>query len=159
MVLAEPPTYTADTLEQGNAPIVILDGLQDPGNAGAIARSAEAFGASGLVFTAGAVNPLAPKVLRSAAGSLFRVPFIRAAEYRPPMRLFAGVARGGAACWQCDFKQPCALLVGNEGTGISPRYARIAEPVHIPTRGVESLNAAVAASVLLYEAARQRAGQ
>lgn len=156
LVLAEPPRHERTALFVGTPLIVILDGVQDPGNAGAIARSAEGFGATGIVFGAGSANPLAPKTLRASAGSLFRIPFLRDPQFDPELPCFAGVGRTAQAVWDCDLRQPCALVVGSEGGGISERFARLAQPVNIPTRGVESLNAAVAASVLLYEASRQR---
>ena len=157
LVLAEPPRHKRAALFTGTPLIVILDGVQDPGNAGAIARSAEAFGATGLVFGAGSVNPLAPKTLRASAGSLFRVPFLRDAQFDPELPCFAGVGRAACAVWDTNLRQGCAVVIGSEGSGLSERFARLAQAVHIPTRGVESLNAAVAASVLLYEASRQRA--
>ncbi len=163
MALAEPPQHGADAIYEGqgqrNALVLVLDGVQDPGNAGAIARSAEAFGASGLVFLEGTANPMNPKALRASAGSLFRIPFVHAVDlaslHAGP--LFSGVASLAApAAWDCDLAQVCGIVVGNEGRGVSAEALRRSQPVRIPTCGVESLNAAVAASVLLYEAARQR---
>ena len=160
MALAEPPNYSAQSFAQNQRLIVVLDSIQDPGNAGAISRSAEAFGATGLIFFDESANPLNPKTLRSSAGSLFRVPSIRqkgplALPFDAPV--FAGVADPQAPCaWDCNLAQPCTIVVGNEGRGISPGILRIAQKIRIPTSGVESLNAGVAASLLLYEAARQR---
>jgi TrmH family RNA methyltransferase len=159
LVLVDPPAHTPADLLGSPSLIVILDGIQDPGNAGAIARSAEAFGATGLIFTPGSANPLAPKTLRASAGSLLRIPFVRciAAEAIPAsIPLFAGVPGPAAAPWECDFSRPCALVIGSEGSGVSPDLLGRAQNIHIPTRGVESLNAGVSAGVLLYEAARQR---
>jgi TrmH family RNA methyltransferase len=159
LVLADPPAHTAEDLVRAPAMIVILDGIQDPGNAGAIARSAEAFGATGLVFAGPSANPLSPKTLRASAGSLFRIPFIRGpiTEAIPPdIPLFAGIPGPASAPWECDFTQPCAIVIGSEGAGVSSDLLRRARKIHIPTRGVESLNAAVSAGVLLYEASRQR---
>lgn len=145
---------------------VVLDGIQDPGNAGAITRAAEAFGATGLVFAKGSTGPFHPKTLRASAGSLFRIPFIAgvepgwlAAELRARgTRVYAAMPFTGSerSPDRVDLGTPCALVVGNEGRGVGPELGAIAEPLAIPTRGVESLNAAIAASVLLYEASRQR---
>jgi TrmH family RNA methyltransferase len=151
--------------------IVVLDGLQDPGNAGAIVRAAEAFGASGAVFLKGAASPYNPKTLRASAGSLFRVPFLHgigAAEARATLdqhriaRYAAVPPRPGAPAQPLsaiDLTGDCALIVGSEARGVSPEMASGATAVSIPTRGVESLNAAVAAGILLYEARRQRSAR
>lgn len=163
LVLLDPPAHTAKDLLGSTSLIVILDGIQDPGNAGAIARSAEAFGATGLVFAGASANPLAPKTLRASAGSLFRIPFVRDAVTRsmpqavpPAIPLFAGIPGPASAPWECDFTRSCAIVIGGEGAGVSRELLGKAKTIHIPTRGVESLNAAVSAGVLLYEAARQR---
>ncbi len=159
LALLEPPHATLPEILSARALAVVLDGVRDPGNLGAIARSAEAFAATGLVILDGSANPWSPKALRASAGSLLRIPVIRAPRdtFALPIPLFAGRGDRGDAPWTCDFSGPCAIVVGNEGQGVSDPILRLARPVRIPTRGVESLNAAVAASLLLYEAARQRA--
>lgn len=162
LLLVDPPIHAPQDLFGSPSLLVILDGVQDPGNAGAIARSAEAFGSTGLLFAGASANPLAPKTLRASAGSLFRIPFIRGPiepALPPAIALYAGVPGPAPAPWQCDFTQPCAIVVGAEGAGVSPELLRVARKIHIPTRGVESLNAAVSAGILLYEAARQRSGR
>jgi TrmH family RNA methyltransferase len=143
--------------------------LQDPGNAGAIVRAAEAFGATGILFLKGSVSPFNPKTLRASAGSLFRVPYLhgvdatlaRAALEQNKVELYAGVpARAGAAIRPIagvDLTARCGLIVGNEARGVSDALRSAALDVSIPTVGVESLNAAMAAGILLYEARRQRA--
>ena len=139
--------------------VVVLDGLQDPGNAGAIARAAEAFGATGVMFLKGTASPFHPKTLRASAGSLFRVPFVSAASFAgPPVQVFAAMPFTGAErmAADADFGAPCAIVIGSEGRGVSAELLAIAEPVAIPTVAVESLNAAVAAAILLYEARKQR---
>jgi TrmH family RNA methyltransferase len=143
---------------------VILDGVQDPGNAGTIVRSAEAFGATGLIFLEGSVHVANGKFLRATAGSIFRLPFLEnqsgsglAARVRSAgKRLYALTAQGKASVGEADLRQPCALVVGSEAHGVSPELRSLAEAVRIPTAQVESLNAAVACSIALYEAARQR---
>jgi TrmH family RNA methyltransferase len=144
----------------------VLDGLQDPGNCGTIVRAAEAFGATGVIFLKGTASPYNPKTLRASAGSLFRVPFLhgvdtalaRAALQQNRVDLYAGVpARDGVrSLVQVDLTGRCGLIVGNESHGIGSELRSAALDVAIPTVGVESLNAAVAAGIMLYEARRQR---
>ncbi|HEV2274293.1 MAG TPA: RNA methyltransferase [Acidobacteriaceae bacterium] len=144
--------------------IVLAGGLQDPGNLGTLVRSAEAFGATGMILLPGTVSLWNPKALRASSGSAFRLPSaaITAEEAFAALRangvqLIAAVSRGGSA--QADLTRPAALLLGNEGAGLPDAWVGQADArVTIPCPGaVESLNAAVAGSVLLYEAARQRA--
>ncbi len=134
---------------------VVLDGVQDPGNAGTIARSAEAFGATGLLFRPGSVSPYHSKVMRAAAGSLLRLPFVQGGEL-PAVTLYAADAHRGEDIRRVDFRQPCAIVVGSEARGISAEVAAVAVPIRIPTRKVESLNAAMAATLILWEAWRVR---
>jgi len=143
---------------------VILDGVQDPGNAGTIVRSAEAFGATGLIFLEGSVHVANGKFLRATAGSIFRTPFLEnqsasglAARLRTAgKKLYALVAQGKASISEADLRQPCAIVVGSEAHGVSPELRSLAGALRIPTEQVESLNAGVACSIALYEAARQR---
>jgi TrmH family RNA methyltransferase len=152
------------TLEQvigGDALVVVLDGVQDPGNAGAILRVAEAFGATGAIFLKGTVNPYNPKCLRGSAGSAFRVPLVAGVEpqaflERVPLTLYAAMPRAQKVLSEAGLASPCAIIIGSEAHGVNPEIAARAEGVRIPTAGVESLNAAVAAGILLYEARRQR---
>ena len=168
IALVRPPVWNLPQLFRGRSLVVVLDGLQDPGNAGSIARAAEAFGASGLMFLKGTVSPFNPKALRGAAGSLFRVPFAygldtalaRAALQQNKLDVYAGVPASARApsksLDQVDLSRRCALVIGNEARGVSPELRSAALDISIPTLGVESLNAAVAAGILLYEARRQR---
>jgi TrmH family RNA methyltransferase len=161
----------SDVLGAGGstAPLVlVLAGIQDPGNLGTILRSAEAFGASGVVALPGTVSEWNPKAVRASAGSVFRVPLI-AADVE---KCFAHLHEAGVAVWttatrdaveaaSADLARVAALVIGNEGNGVPREVAlRADHALTIPCPGpVESLNAAVAASVMLYEAARQRAAQ
>ena len=168
IALVQPPVWNLPQLFRGRSLVVVLDGLQDPGNAGSIARAAEAFGASGLMFLKGTVSPFNPKALRGAAGSLFRVPFTygldaalaRAALQQNKLDVYAGVPANSStpskSLDQVDLSRRCALVIGNEARGVSPELRSAALDISIPTLGVESLNAAVAAGILLYEARRQR---
>jgi len=150
----------------GQSPLlVVLAGLQDPGNLGTIIRSAEAFGATGVVSLPGTASEWNPKAVRASAGSVFRVPMIAANADEAFSRLHAAGVRALTAAadaatpaQNAEFSAPTALLIGNEGNGVPANIAAQADgAIAIPCPGpVESLNAAVAASVLLYEAARQR---
>jgi TrmH family RNA methyltransferase len=144
---------------------VVAAGLQDPGNVGTILRSAEAFGAVGVFFTEGTVSPYNSKVVRGSAGSIFRLPVVRisSAELIPLLRqqgarLVATSSHKGTALPQATWTLPLAIFIGNEGAGL-PRELlhQMDETVVIPQAAqVESLNAGVAASIVLYEWARGR---
>jgi TrmH family RNA methyltransferase len=155
IALVRPPEWTPDDLFRGAPLVVALDAIQDPGNAGTIVRSAEAFGATGAVFLPGTVSPHNPKTLRASAGSLFRLPYILSA-LPAQIQWYAAEARARRPLTDVDWTVGCGLIVGNEAHGLSASSKAIASAIAIPTTGVESLNAAVAASVLLYEARRQR---
>jgi TrmH family RNA methyltransferase len=164
LALVKPPEWSAGDLFAGNALIIVLDGVQDPGNAGAIVRAAEAFGASGAVFVKGSASPHNPKAIRASAGSVFRLPLLAGIELEAARRLVLerGIriyvtvpgARDDAA--QADLRRACAIVIGSEGRGVSVEWLENSAALRIPTRTVESLNAAMAAGIVLYEAARQR---
>jgi TrmH family RNA methyltransferase len=164
IALVRPPAWTLDDLFRGQPLVVVLDGVQDPGNSGTILRSAEAFGATGVVFLMGSVNPYNPKCLRASAGSVFRVPLVVGLEgqlliatlEQRQIETYALTPQGALDIAQCHFERPCALIVGSEGRGVSERLRAKAIGVRIPTVAVESLNAAMAAGIALYEARRQR---
>jgi TrmH family RNA methyltransferase len=155
IALVRPPAWTLDHILSGCALVVVLDGVQDPGNAGAILRSAEAFGATGAVFLKGTVNPYNPKCMRGSAGSVFRLPIVLDADLTG-LRLYAAMPRAQQTIEEADFRGPCGIVIGSEGHGVSPALETRVTGVRIPTSGVESLNAAVAAGIMLYEARRQR---
>jgi TrmH family RNA methyltransferase len=152
-------------------PIIVLAALQDPGNLGTILRSSEAFGSAGIVLGEGTVSPFNSKVVRASAGSVFRLPIIHrhgkssalkleevSEKLRAQgVRLIATSSHKGTPIDQADLKSPAAIFFGNEGSGL-PRdiVAKMDESIAIPhTPQVESLNAGVAASIVLYEAARR----
>jgi TrmH family RNA methyltransferase len=166
--LLRPPRFNWDDLFPPHAPALLLiaAGLQDPGNLGTLIRSAEAFGATGVITLPGTVHVWNAKVVRASAGSVFRLPVVTSREEEMIERLaaqgvalFATTAEGELQAAQAALTQPCALLIGNEGSGLAPHLLRAADArLAIPTPGpVESLNAGIAGSILLYEAARQRA--
>lgn len=164
MALVRPPRWSVEQLFRGECLTLILDGVQDPGNAGAILRAAEAFGATGVAFLKGSVSPYNPKCLRGSAGSVFRVPIVpamdphlvlAAAEQRK-IDLYALMPKGAHDVGETNFTHRCAVIVGSEGRGVSELVGAKATPLRIPTAGVESLNAALAAGIVLYVARRQR---
>ncbi|MBI1739518.1 MAG: RNA methyltransferase [Candidatus Koribacter versatilis] len=144
-------------------PIVVAAGLQDPGNLGTIFRSAEAFGAAGIFLSEGTVSPFNAKVLRGSAGSIFRLPFLQipsgeliALLRQRRVRLVATSSHKGTSLPEANWTLPLAIFIGNEGAGL-PRdlMHHMDETIVIPQAAqVESLNAGVAASIVLYEAAR-----
>jgi TrmH family RNA methyltransferase len=162
--LIRPPAWTLDQLLRGRALVAVIDGIQDPGNAGAILRAAEAFGATGAAFLKGSVSPYNPKCMRASAGSVFRLPIaaaldeslLLAALEKKRSVLYAAMPRADLLVSAANFKNSCAIVIGSEGRGVSQQLAEQAIALRIPTTGVESLNAAVAAGILFYEARRQR---
>lgn len=168
--LVEPPDWTWAHMVGGRGSgaeiVVVLAGLQDPGNLGAIMRSAEAFGVGGVVSLPGTVSAWNPKAVRASAGSVFRMPLIVMNEcecfeelHEAGVKILATEARAAKTAERVDLTGPVAFVIGNEGNGVPANLSAKADArIAIPCPGpVESLNAAVAASVLLYEAARQRA--
>jgi RNA methyltransferase, TrmH family len=164
VALVEPPSWQVTQTLGAQCLVLIVDGVQDPGNLGTILRSAEAFGASGLLLLKGSVNAFNPKALRASAGSVFRVPFVQGldeAQVLSALRetgadLYAAVPNSPQSLATADLTRPCAIVIGSEGQGVSAIMRGSAQDLSIPTVGVESLNAAVSAAVLLYEARRQR---
>ncbi len=162
LALVRLPASDPETVFSGLA--LVLDGVQDPGNAGAIARSAEAFGASGVVFLKGSAAPTNPKTLRASAGSLFRLPFLAGVDADQFLevadgrgkRMFAATAHGGKSLLDADLGEDGTVIIGSETHGIAAKLLDKATPLAIPTESVESLNAAAAAAVILYEHARRK---
>jgi TrmH family RNA methyltransferase len=165
--LVEAPQFKMQAMfpaAAGPAPLVILaGGLQDPGNLGTLVRSAEAFGATGMILLPGTVSLWNAKTLRASSGSAFRLPVVALAAGDAfnalrdhGVRILAAVARAGDS--ETDLRGPTALLIGNAGSGLPEDWIAQADAqVTIPFTGaVESLNAAIAGSVLLYDAMRQR---
>ncbi|MBO5999132.1 MAG: RNA methyltransferase [Lachnospiraceae bacterium] len=146
--------------------ILILDGIQDPGNLGTIFRSAAAAGATGIIMSRDTADITGPKAVRSTMSAIFRTPYYYAEDLAGEigllkakgLRVFAAAADKDHIYTRMPWNTPCAVIIGNEGNGISAKVMAAADcPVSIPMRkDVESLNAAVAASILLFEAARWR---
>lgn len=161
-----------DVCQLDSAPLVVVTaGLQDPGNLGTLIRSAEAFGVECVLTTAGTVSAWNSKAVRASAGSAFRMPILRVVPddlidlTRSGLQILAAVAeesQGGTSpisAAEANLRGPCAFLIGNEGSGLTGEWLSVATGrITIPMPGpVESLNASIAGSILLYEAARQRA--
>ncbi len=161
--LVRPRSWTiAELFAPAPALVVVLAGVQDPGNAGTILRTAEAFGATGALLLEGTVHPENPKFLRASAGSAFRLPHHHGLKYgqaletlrRHGAHLYAAAPRARRTLNDVDFTRPLALAIGAEASGVPEPIRAAAEAVAIPhTHRVESLNAAMAAGIFLYHAA------
>ena len=166
LALLRPPAARWLDLTSSHALLVILDGIQDPGNVGTIIRSAEAFGASGVILLKGCPRISNGKLLRATAGSIFRVPAIEDVSadeaidwvLKANLKLYGMTVGGGVSIAKADLRAGCALAVGSEGRGLSAEMLFRASALNIPVSHVESLKAAVACSIALFEARRQRTG-
>ena len=166
LALAAAPVWREEDLfPPASTLVLVLAGLQDPGNLGAIIRTAEAFGVTGIILTEGSASPYNAKVVRAAAGALLRMPMLHDLTVakalsllaRHKVRLFVGVVEGGKRLPAIGFTGPIAVAVGSEGAGLPKELAAAGEHLTIPIAGtVESLNVAAATAVILYEIARQR---
>jgi TrmH family RNA methyltransferase len=153
------------TTGAGPSLVVVIDGIQDPGNLGTIIRSADAVGATGVLLGRGTVDLYNPKTVRSTMGSLFHLPIAQGDLLETlPQASAQGISivttslQGSTSCYEFDFSQDVWFVIGNEGQGVSASVAELAtQHILIPMRGqAESLNAAMAATVVLFEAMRQR---
>lgn len=155
-----------DVLRPRPSLLLVLDGIQDPGNLGAIVRAAEACGATGVIIGKGSADAFGWKALRGAMGSSLRIPIVQRVPTAEAVqrvkaagvRVFAAVPRDGTPLPDCDLRADAAVLLGGEGAGLTDRLiatadARLTIPMNSP---VESLNVAVASALVLYEASRQR---
>lgn len=143
--------------------LVVLDGVQDPGNVGTMIRTAEAFGIDGMIFLNGCADKFSPKTLRASMGSAFRLPTANAlAEGLSGLlggfTVYGAMLDGGAKrLGEVKFPEKTAVVIGSEGAGISPEVAKLcAEKLYIPIKGAESLNAAAAAAVIMWEMGKLR---
>lgn len=170
LCVARQMDYTFEEAAGGNVPhLLILDNLQDPGNLGTIVRAAEGAGVTGILMGRDCVDMYNPKVIRSTMGSVYRVPFYCAPDLMEAIgkvkergvTIYAAHLHGSRAYDQEDYRKPCAFLIGNEGNGLHREIAGMADHyIKIPMCGqVESLNAAVASAVLMFEVQRQRRTQ
>lgn len=159
--------YRPEDLTVGAAPLCMaLENLQDPGNLGTIFRTAEGAGVTGILLSKDCVDLYNPKVIRSTMGSVYRMPFYYAEDFHGVLRqwkkqgigLYAAHLKGQRTYDREDYRRPSAFLIGNESQGLTEETAKLADHyIRIPMSGqVESLNAAVASAILMYEARRQR---
>lgn len=146
--------------------LLFIEELQDPGNLGTMIRAGEGAGITGVVLSEDSVDIYNPKTIRSTMGSVFRIPFCYVPDIRAAVNeakeaglaVYAAHLKGERSYDEPDYRRGCGIIIGNEGAGISDRVSEAAsELIRIPMKGrVESLNAAVAATVIMYEVARQR---
>ena len=159
--------YTLEeVLEAENPHIIILEHLQDPGNVGTIIRTAEGAGVTGIILSKESVDIYHPKTIRSTMGSVYRMPFYYADDLQNTIQeikekgiqIYAAHLDGENTYDKEDYRKPSAFLIGNEGNGLTKEIAQLADCyIKIPMEGqVESLNAAIAASILMFETGRQR---
>ncbi len=164
---ANKPEWTMDRFfeETKDRNILVLDRLQDPGNTGTLIRTAEALGFGGIIFVKGTADPFQPKVVRAAAGSVLRMPmlFLESGKDAAVIlkakgkKLYAAFMEGSVSIQDADLKANAAVVIGNEGNGVSQELAEASEKLFIPMDGkTESLNAAIAGTIIMYESKRQR---
>lgn len=167
-IARRPEPMIARVFERQPSLVVMLADVQDPGNVGAIVRAAEACGATGVIAGMFTADPFAWKALRGAMGSTFRLPVARepldaalATARAAGARVYATLPRGGTPLPECDLRGPVAILLGSEGAGLPAAWLEAADGrLTVPMRGqVESLNVAIAAALIVYEASRQRGGR
>ncbi len=154
------------TPKSANPLIICAENLQDPGNLGTIIRMGEAAGASGVIISSNSVDIYNPKVIRSTMGSIYRMPFIYTDDFietlnelkKRGVTLYAAHLNGSKSYTDMDYTKASAFIIGNEGNGLTDEAAACADClIKIPMHGnVESLNAAIACTVLAFEASRQR---
>lgn len=159
--------YTLEALLQAETPLLlVLENLQDPGNLGTMMRTAEGAGVTGVILSRGCVDMYNPKTIRSTMGSVYRVPFLYTDDlpemldrlHENGITTYAAHLKGTGFYDEESYTEPTAFLIGNEGNGLSDEIAgKASRYLKIPMEGqLESLNAAVAAAILMYEASRQR---
>jgi TrmH family RNA methyltransferase len=167
LATASMPACSLDALlANRQALLLLLEDIRDPGNIGTMIRTAEGAGVTGIFLSPSCVDIYNPKVVRSTMGSIFRVPVCRSGDFytdlmnmqKTGIKVIAADLSGKNYDEESDFSKSCAILIGNEANGLSERALNLSDAVvRIPMAGrVESLNAAVAAAILMYEAARQR---
>lgn len=165
-VIRRPVYRLEELLKQEHPFFIVLENLQDPGNLGTILRTAEGAGVTGILMSRETVDLFNPKTIRSTMGSVYRVPFLYVEDVcdtvrilgRQGIRTYAAHLKGTESYDAKDYRRGCAFLIGNEGNGLSDELSELSdEYIRIPMYGqVESLNAAVASAVLMYEVQRQR---
>lgn len=167
MAVVSMPEYKLEELLQGEKThLLLLESVQDPGNLGTMVRTGEGAGVTGIIMNKTTVDLFNPKTIRSTMGSIYRVPFIVTEDLgdtisflqKKGVALYAAHLKGEHYYTEETYTKACGFLIGNEGNGLSDEVADMADSyIRIPMEGqVESLNAAVSATLLMYEANRQR---
>ena len=163
--MAEKPRWQPEDLFYDGSDVLVLDRIQDPGNLGTLLRTGEAAGFAGALLVKGGADPFGPKAVRASAGCVFRFPLLLCESACDAMELLAKQRKkvwtahmSGTPCYDADLAENTALVVGNEGNGADPIFLKETETVTVPMAGrTESLNAGMAAGILMYESMRQRA--
>jgi TrmH family RNA methyltransferase len=157
------PRWALSDIKTQRAPVLVLDGVQDPGNTGTILRTAAGLGAAGIIALPGTVEVTNPKVLRGSMGAVFRLPWVELTSEellswsRDNSVSLLTAEMSGEPMGGLKLTPPVAIVLGNEGAGLSPMLKAAGRPVSIPLApGTDSLNVAVAAGILLYEVMRER---
>lgn len=167
LALVRMPEYKLSQLLAGEQThLLIVESIQDPGNLGTMFRTGEGAGITGIILNKTTVDVYNPKTIRSTMGSIYRVPFVVSEDLTGTLaelkeagvQLYAAHLKGTMSYDEPDYKKPSGFLIGNEGNGLSDEIAKMADTyIRIPMEGkVESLNAAIAATLLMYEVNRQR---
>lgn len=167
MAIVKKPEYSLkDIISHPKANLVLLEDIRDPGNLGTIVRTAEGAGVTGIVLSKTSVDMYNPKVIRSTMGAIYRMPFVYAEDFLSTLKeiknnqvsIYGAYLTAAVSYDEIDYSGNCAILVGNEANGLSKEAASLTDKnIIIPMEGkVESLNAAVAAAILMYEVNRQR---
>lgn len=166
LAIVKMPDYSLEEMTENAGTLILLENLRDPGNLGTIIRTAEAAGVSGVILSKESVDIYNPKVIRSTMGAVYRVPFLYVENFmellqklrQQDVRLLAAHLKGQKTFDKADYSGKVGILIGNEANGLSEEASELAnEKVLIPMAGsVESLNAAIAAALLMYEAFRKQ---
>lgn len=166
MAVVKQPEYDLEKMLDDNCRLLLLENLRDPGNLGTILRTAEGAGMNGVILSAESVDVFNPKVIRSTMGAIYRMPFVYVGDFRGTMKalqekgisIYAAHLEGSVEYDTVDYPQKCALMIGNEANGLTDETTALSDyRIRIPMEGsVESLNAAVAAAILMYETLRQK---
>jgi TrmH family RNA methyltransferase len=167
MAIVKKPVYDLKTIiTAADANLVLLEDIRDPGNLGTILRTAEGAGVTGIILSKSSVDMYNPKVIRSTMGAIYRMPFVYAEDFKETLTLiknnnisiYAAHLDAGFFYDEVNYLEKCAILIGNEANGLSNEIAGMSDQyIKIPMTGkVESLNAAIAAAILMYEVYRQR---
>ena len=165
-IVRRPVYRLADLIQKDKTHLLILEDIQDPGNLGTMMRTAEGAGVTGIIMNQTCVDLFSPKTIRSTMGSIYRVPFYITEDLkdtvcelkRQKITIYAAHLKGEKSYDAFDYRGKCGFLIGNEGAGLKEETVLLADNcLHIPMEGhLESLNAAMAAGILMYEVNRQR---